>query len=76
MKTVELVYKKESYDIIGSCMEVHKELGSGFLEPVYQEAVALQFNNDSIPFKKEKKIIILYKGIEMQKSYIADFVFR
>ena len=73
MKT-ELVYKEESYNIIGSCMEVHKELGTGFFEPVYQEAVAIQFRNDSIPFEKEKELVISYKEIELQKRYIADFV--
>ena len=73
MKT-ELVYKEESYHIIGSCMEVHKELGPGFLEPVYQEAVAIQFRNDSIPFEKEKELVISYKEIELRKRYIADFV--
>ena len=73
MKT-ELVYKEESYNIIGSCMEVHKELGPGFLEPVYQEAVAIQFRNDSIPFEKEQELVINYKRIKLQKHYIADFV--
>lgn len=73
MKT-ELIYKEESYNIIGSCMEVHKELGTGFLEPVYQEAVAIQFRNDSISFEKEKELVIMYKEIELRKRYIADFV--
>ena len=70
----ELLYKDESFDIIGACYEVHKELGSGFLEPVYQEALGIEFNNKNIPYKREQELEINYKGIQLEKKYIADFV--
>ena len=68
-----LFYKDECYKIIGACMEVHKELGCGFLEPIYQEALAHEFRLNNIPFEKEKVISIRYKNIELDKKYIADF---
>lgn len=55
-------------------MEVHKELGPGFLEPVYQEALSWEFMLQKIPHKKEQFLTITYKGIELDKKYIADFV--
>ncbi len=52
----EVIYKEESYQIIGPCMEVHKELGPGFLEPVYQEAVSYELGSRNIPFEKRKSL--------------------
>ena len=70
----EIIFKEESYRIIGACMEVHKELGFGFLEPVYQEALAIEFAKQNIFFEKEKCLKIKYKGIELGKYYVADSV--
>lgn len=67
-------YKDETYKIIGALYEVHKTLGEGFLEPVYQEALAIEFGRQAIPFEAEKKITIHYKLFELRKFYIADFV--
>lgn len=50
---MEYLYSKESYQIIGACQEVHRELGPGFLEKVYQEAVELMFKQKNISFKRE-----------------------
>ena len=72
--TDELIYKEESYKIIGACMEVHKVLGAGFLEAVYQEALEIEFKNQCIPFEREKELKIYFKGIELRKRYNADFV--
>jgi len=69
-----LIYKEESYKIIGACMEVHRELGPGFLEAVYQEALAIEFRKQHIPFEQEKVLSIVYKNIELEKKYVADFV--
>ncbi len=55
-------------------MEVHKELGNGFLEAVYQEALTLEFDGQEIPFEKEKQIEIYYKDLLLDKKYRADFV--
>ena len=71
---VNLVYREESYKIIGACIEVHKELGCGFLEPVYQEALSLEFQRQSIPYIREKELDILYKGEKLNKKYYADFI--
>ncbi len=69
-----LLYENETYKIIGAAMEVHKELGSGFLEAVYQEALAIEFNKRKIPFIKEPKLRISYKGQNLRKYYEADFI--
>ena len=55
-------------------MAVHNELGSSFLEPVYQEALALEFNKRSIPFSKEHRLEIYYKEALLDKKYYADFL--
>ena len=70
----QLVYKDESYRIIGAAFDVHKELGCGFLEAVYQEALSLEFNHKNIPFIEQKQIRITYKGTLLKKNYVADFV--
>ena len=70
----ELLYKEESYKIIGAAMEVHKELGCGFLEAVYQEAFELELQKQNIPYEREKLLNIFYKGTKLKKHYSADFV--
>jgi GxxExxY protein len=69
-----LLYEQECYKIIGACFEVHNELGCGFLEGVYQDALEMEFTNQGIPFEKEKELIILYKKKEINKKYKADFI--
>ena len=68
------IYKDESYKIIGACMAVHKELGCGFLEAVYQEALEIEFKLQNIPFKREVPLQIPYKGYILKQPYYADFV--
>jgi len=70
----ELIYKDEAYAIVGACMEVHRELGAGFLEGIYQEALEREFLASSIPFNREAKLVVLYKGKPLKKNYYADFV--
>ncbi len=70
---VDLIYKEEVYQIVGAAMEVHKELGCGFLEAVYQEALAIEFEERKIPFEEEKEIEIFYKDLRLDKKYRADF---
>jgi GxxExxY protein len=70
----DLVYKQESYNIIGACMEVHKTLGSGFLESVYQEALGIELSKQNISFEEEKALNIIYKNIVLDKVFVADFV--
>jgi GxxExxY protein len=71
---MSLIYKEESYKIIGAAMEVHKELGKGFLESVYQEAIEFEFKELQVPFRKEVPLKIKYKNMNLSKFFIADFV--
>lgn len=69
-----MIYPDESYKIIGALYEVHKNLGCGFLEKVYQESLEKEFKLRNIPFEREKAFKIKYKGEELHQEYIADFV--
>ena len=70
----ELLYKSESWAIRQAAFDVHKLLGCGFLEKVYQEALAEEFRLRGIPFEREKAIRIQYKGKLLEQEYFADFV--
>ena len=72
--TKMIIYKEESYKILGACFTVHSELGFGFLENVYQEALAKELAVRKIPFKKEAELDILYKNEYLSKKYYADFI--
>lgn len=67
---VELILKDEVFAIIGSAIEVHRVLGSGFLEPVYQEAMEIESASRILPFEPQKIIRIDYKGRLLKKEYI------
>lgn len=69
-----VLYKDESYAIIGACFEVYNKLGNGFLEAVYQEALEIEFSLRGIPCRREVRFTIDYKGHILKKEYIADFV--
>jgi len=69
-----IIYKEESYKIVGAAFKVYNVLGPGFLEAVYQEALEIEFQRQGIPFEREKDIKIFYEGIELKQSYRADFV--
>lgn len=75
MEEGELLYKDEVYAIVGAAIEVHKILGPGFLEAVYQEALEIESSQRSLPFVPHKRLKICYKGIELMKEYEADLVF-
>jgi GxxExxY protein len=65
---------KKTYAIIGAAIEVHKELGCGFPEAVYQEALEREFRMQKIPFKSQPVVKILYKGNQLAKTYQPDFM--
>ena len=71
---MSLLYSKESYKITGALYEVHKELGPGLLEKVYQEALEKELRMQGIPFEREKRFKISYKGEALEQMYVADFV--
>lgn len=70
----EIVFKDESYKIIGACMKVHRALGCGFLESVYQEALAKQFLAEGIPFEQQKLISVYFNDEKLDKYFKADFL--
>ena len=63
-----------TYMIIGAAMEVHRQLGCGFLEPIYQEAFALELKTRQIPYSRELKFPVSYKGQRLQNHYRPDFI--
>ena len=69
-----MIYPNESYEIIGAAMKVHSIMGPGFTEKVYQEALALEFQERCIPFKREVEIHASYKGITLAGTFIPDFI--
>ena len=70
----DLIYKEETYEIVGAAMDVYYTMGVGFLEPVYQEALAIEFTRRGIPFEREKQLELFYKGTRLNKTYSPDFV--
>jgi len=70
----EIVYKKESYAIIGACFEVYNEKGCGFLEPVYQECLAIEFQYQRIPAIAKPSLVLSYRGRILKQTYEPDYV--
>ncbi|MBK0371256.1 GxxExxY protein [Flavobacterium agrisoli] len=70
----EIFYKEESYKIIGACMKVHRTLGAGFLEAVYEEAVEKEFAVQNIPYKRQVNLELFYGEQKLKKHYRADFI--
>ena len=66
--------KEQTYRILGACFEVYNELGCGFLEPVYQECLEIEFNKQEISYESQKILKLNYRGRELRKTYQADFV--
>lgn len=74
IKDDELLFREEVFRVVGAAMSVANNLGCGFLEAVYQEALEIEFRDSSVPFEAQKAIDIFYKGIPLNKSYVADFL--
>jgi GxxExxY protein len=71
---VEQTRDPQTYSVIGAAMEVHRELGRGFLEAAYCEALAVEFNERGIPYKPQVALTIRYKGRTLDCCYRADFI--
>jgi len=69
-----LIHEKETYDILGACFEVYREKGCGFLEAVYHECLEIEFGLRNIPMASMVALPLAYKGRELAKTYIADFI--
>jgi GxxExxY protein len=70
----EIVYQEESYQVIGILSDVHKNLGNGFSEIVYKDALEYEFKNSAVPFEREKEFRVHYKDIILNHKFYADFV--
>jgi GxxExxY protein len=70
----DIIYKEESFTIIGICMEVHNNLGAGFLEIVCKDALEYEFRKANISYEREKKYEVNYKGTILPHTFYADFV--
>jgi GxxExxY protein len=68
----ELILGEECYAIVGAAIEVHSELGPGFLEAIYQEALEIELGSRHIPFEAQKQLTVAYKGQRLKKEYCAD----
>jgi GxxExxY protein len=69
-----IVYKEESYEIMGACFEVYKEKGCGFLEAVYHECLEIEFTLRNIPFESQPSLRIFYKTRYLKRQYEPDFI--
>jgi GxxExxY protein len=70
----DILYKNESYKIIGACFEVYNNMGFGFLENVYQECLEIELSEQKIQFVSQKELKIFYKNRELKQKYIPDFI--
>ncbi|NNE97381.1 MAG: GxxExxY protein [Pyrinomonadaceae bacterium] len=70
----DIVYKEESYKIIGACFEVYKNKGCGFIEAVYQECLAIEFELQDIPFVEQPILELEYKGKLLKQTFQPDFI--
>ena len=70
----KLLFEEESYKIIGTCIAVHKKLGTGFQQPIYKEVLQKEFKKNKIPFEKQKQLQVFYDGTVLKEPFTADFV--
>jgi GxxExxY protein len=70
----EIIYKEESYKIVGACFDVYNELGCGFLEAVYQESLAIEFAVHGVPHVAQQPLQLRYKGQALNSVYVPDFI--
>ena len=70
----EMLYKEEVFSLVGFCMEIHGELGKGHDEIIYKDALTVELERADIPFSRERKYEISYKGVVLPHTYRADFV--
>ena len=71
---MEVLYKDESYQIMGACFEVYKEKGCGFAEAVYQECLEIEFELQGLSFKAQSELHLTYKGKPLKQKFIPDFI--
>ncbi len=70
----QLLHKQEVFELIGFCMEIHRQLGKGHDEVIYKDAFVVELSRAGIPFYREKSYAVSYKGVLLPHSYYADFI--
>ena len=70
----KLIFQEESYRIIGACIEVHRRMGCGFLESVYQDCLEIELEHQGIPFRSQPEIELTYRDREIPSKFRPDFV--
>jgi GxxExxY protein len=70
----ELLYREETHQLVGFCMEIHGELGKGHDEVIYKDALVVELSRANIPFTREKPYQVQYKNVILPHTYRADFV--
>ncbi len=70
----DLIYHDESYFIIGLCIEVHNQLGHGFSEIVYKDALEFELSQNEIFYEREKEYVVLYKDVILPHKFYADLI--
>ena len=70
----DLIFKEETYAIIGACFQVYKDKGCGFLEPVYQECMEIELNYRKIHARPKPPLLLTYRGITLKQTYEPDFI--
>lgn len=70
----DIIYREESFAIVGAAMHVHSELGMGFVEKVYQDALEIEFKKRGIPFEREKRLLVDYEGNPLRRDFYVDFL--
>jgi GxxExxY protein len=70
----DLIFKEESYQLMGAAFEVYKEKGNGYLEAVYQECLAMEFEDNKIPFKEKPPLTLYYKTRQLKQKYEPDYL--
>ncbi len=73
-KPSQYILEDETYAIVGAALDVYHRLGVGFAEPIYQEALEIEFELRNIPFEREKLLQVSYKGRQLKKEHKADFL--
>lgn len=71
---MDILLKEESYRIVGICMKIHSELGCGFKEIIYKDAIETELRRQSIPFERERKISISYGDSPITRKFAVDFL--
>ena len=74
MMQVDLIYAEEAYAIFGACFDVCNHMGNGFVEPVYQECLEIEFESKEIPHIAQQELHLQYRGRVLKRKYVPDFV--